>query len=103
MTFTDVRPQSPRWLMIKGRKEEALQVLARLHARGDTSDTFVQAEYAEIEAKVTAESQVRSGWVEVSGISSRVPSTLTRTTRSSECLPTYVEYSSVSSFNSPSK
>ena len=52
--------------MIKGRKEEALQVLARLHARGDTSDTFVQAEYAEIEAKVTAESQVASGWAEVS-------------------------------------
>lgn len=51
--------------MLKGRKEEALRNLARLHARGDTSDTFVQAEYAELDAKVSAEAQIRSGWVEV--------------------------------------
>lgn len=54
--------------MIKGRKEEALRNLARLHARGDTQDVFVQAEYAELDAKVSAEAQVRSGWVEVSSM-----------------------------------
>jgi hypothetical protein len=52
--------------MIKGRKEEALFNLARLHARGDINDTFVQAEYAELDAKVSSEAQIRSGWVEVS-------------------------------------
>ncbi|KAJ9113999.1 hypothetical protein QFC22_005817 [Naganishia vaughanmartiniae] len=57
--------QSPRWLMLKGRKEEALHNLARLHARGDINDAFVQAEYAELDAKVSAEAQIHSGWVEV--------------------------------------
>lgn len=88
--------------MIKGRKEEALQVLARLHARGDTSDTFVQAEYAEIEAKVTAESQVSSGWVEVSKSSLHIGQRrLTARRRSSASLPTCAEYFWVSSSNSP--
>ncbi|KAJ9092373.1 hypothetical protein QFC21_006875 [Naganishia friedmannii] len=58
-------PESPRWLMLKGRKEEALHNLARLHARGDINDQFVQAEYAELDAKVSAEAQISSGWVEV--------------------------------------
>jgi hypothetical protein len=62
--------------MIKGRKEEALFNLARLHARGDTSDVFVQAEYAELDAKVSAEAQIRSGWVEVSMRSQRCRETL---------------------------
>ncbi|KAJ9102870.1 hypothetical protein QFC19_004598 [Naganishia cerealis] len=60
--------------MLKGRKEEALQNLARLHARGDVNDVFVQSEYAELDAKVSAEAQIRSGWVEIF----RVPSNLRR-------------------------
>lgn len=59
---TLVLPESPRWLMIKGREEEALQVLAQLHARGDTSDPLVQGEFAEMREKVSSEASVDSGW-----------------------------------------
>jgi hypothetical protein len=35
-------PESPRWLAMKGRHDDALETLARLHANGNTSDIFVQ-------------------------------------------------------------
>ncbi|KAJ1043077.1 hypothetical protein NDA14_006275 [Ustilago hordei] len=58
-------PESPRWLMTKGREEDALRSLARLHARGDTSDVFVRAELAEIKAQLAVEKGTASGWSEI--------------------------------------
>jgi MFS family permease len=48
-------PESPRWLVAKDRHEEALMVLAKLHAGGDTDDLYVQAELKEIIAKINLE------------------------------------------------
>ncbi|KAH7026420.1 general substrate transporter [Microdochium trichocladiopsis] len=48
-------PESPRWLLDHDRAEEGLRALARLHARGDTSDAWVQAEYAQIQEAITFE------------------------------------------------
>jgi hypothetical protein len=48
-------PESPRWLVAKDRHEEALQVLAKLHAGGDTNDLYVKAELGEIVAKIDFE------------------------------------------------
>ncbi|KAL7906438.1 general substrate transporter [Trichoderma velutinum] len=48
-------PESPRWLVQKDRQEEALQVLAQVHADGDINDPYVQAELAEIVAKLSFE------------------------------------------------
>ncbi|TFK47455.1 general substrate transporter [Heliocybe sulcata] len=45
-------PESPRWLMDNGREEEALQVLADLHGRGDKTNELVQLEFEEIRAQV---------------------------------------------------
>jgi MFS family permease len=45
-------PESPRLLIAKDRQEEALRVLAKLHARGDADDLYVQAELKEIIAKI---------------------------------------------------
>lgn len=42
-------PRSPRWLASKDRWEEAIQVLADLHAAGDINNPKVLAEYQEIE------------------------------------------------------
>ncbi len=48
-------PESPRWLVQKDRQEEGLQVLARVHSGGDINDAYVQAEFAEIVAKISHE------------------------------------------------
>lgn len=48
-------PESPRWLIQKDRQEEALQVLARVHAQGDVNDPYVLAEFQEITAKIAYE------------------------------------------------
>ncbi|TVY65728.1 MFS glucose transporter mfs1 [Lachnellula suecica] len=48
-------PESPRWLAKKDRWEEATQVLALTHAKGDTNSPFVAKEMAEIREVVEFE------------------------------------------------
>jgi sugar porter (SP) family MFS transporter len=50
-----VFPESPRWLIDHSREEEALQILADLHGKGDLNDELVQLEYEEIKAQVSFE------------------------------------------------
>ncbi|KAF9531545.1 general substrate transporter [Crepidotus variabilis] len=45
-------PESPRYLLDIGREDEALQVLADLHGRGDTRNELVVLEFEEIKQQV---------------------------------------------------
>ncbi|KAK4234950.1 quinate permease [Achaetomium macrosporum] len=48
-------PESPRWLIDHGKPDLGLQTLAQLHAHGDTSDPWVQAEFQQIQDAITYE------------------------------------------------
>ncbi|KAF2169511.1 hypothetical protein M409DRAFT_64631 [Zasmidium cellare ATCC 36951] len=48
-------PESPRYLIAKGKSDEGLKTLARLHANGNIADPFMLAEYDQIQTQVTFE------------------------------------------------
>lgn len=48
LAITCTAPESPRFLISKGRNDQALAILAKYHANGLEEDALVQWEYTEI-------------------------------------------------------
>lgn len=66
LAFIPLMPRSPRWLASKDRWEEAHDVLALLHAKGDRMDPLVLAELQQIKEKIFFERDTGStSWLEL--------------------------------------
>lgn len=48
-------PESPRWLVSRDRSEEALQMLAKYHGRGDIHNTTVQLQWLEMKDAIQSQ------------------------------------------------
>ncbi|TKX22982.1 lactose permease-like protein 2 [Elsinoe australis] len=58
-----ITPESPRWLVAKDRSEEAKAILTKYHADGRENDSFVDAEFIEIQETIRQEQeQQKQGW-----------------------------------------
>jgi sugar porter (SP) family MFS transporter len=59
-------PESPRYLISRGKNEKALNILAKAHARGNVDDELVQVEYKEIRETIALEKEFEgNGWTEL--------------------------------------
>lgn len=66
IAITLTAPESPRFLINKGRNDQALRVLAKYHANGKMDDPLVQAEYTEICTALEAEGgEHKSSWTDL--------------------------------------
>ena len=66
LTLYRTVPESPRWLISKGKHQKAKEILARVHAQGDMDDELVNVEFHEIQQTISLEQEYETNaWSEL--------------------------------------
>ncbi|KAF8897789.1 general substrate transporter [Infundibulicybe gibba] len=60
--FAYFLPESPRWLISVGRKDEAMHILAKYHGDGDANAPLVKLEWKEFEESVKLDASDKRWW-----------------------------------------
>ncbi|KAF9553536.1 hexose transporter [Agrocybe pediades] len=66
IAFVFFLPESPRWLISRGRGDEAMAILVKYHAEGDVNSELAKAEYVQIETTLALEKETaKVGWTDL--------------------------------------
>ncbi|KAF7290931.1 MFS domain-containing protein [Mycena chlorophos] len=60
--FSLILPESPRWLISVGRREEAVAILAKYHGSGDANSPLVQLELREFDEAIKLDASDKRWW-----------------------------------------
>lgn len=61
-----IAPESPRYLLMKGRIEEAKKIVLRLHkVKGDPDNEFAESEFYQMSKQAEIDRKLDPGWIEL--------------------------------------